>query len=76
VANQAAVQRAAGKRRDGLAQAAQDVVERQEGRRLNSTAIASSASVSTVLRGCPGPIGALGTPVRACHFATVFAFRP
>jgi hypothetical protein len=45
-------------------------------RRLNSTTMASSASVRTVLRGRLGPIGASVTVVRPRHLATVFGFSP
>ena len=45
-------------------------------RRLNSTTIASSASVSTVLRARLGPIGASAVVVRLRHSATVFGFSP
>jgi hypothetical protein len=45
-------------------------------RRLNSTTIASSASVSTVLRGRLGPIGRSAVMVRLRHLATVFGFSP
>ena len=54
---QAAVQGAAGEFGDRLAQAAQDVVQRQEGAppELDDDR-ASSASASTVLLGLAGPI--------------------
>lgn len=45
-------------------------------RRRNSTTIASSISVSTVLFGLLGPIGRSAVVVRLRHFATVLAFRP
>jgi hypothetical protein len=45
-------------------------------RRRNSTTIASSASVRTVLRGRLGPIGWSAVVVRCRHLATVFGFRP
>ena len=48
---------------------------RQAGRRLNSTTIASSASVKVVLRGL-GPIGASAVLARLRHFRTVLGFKP
>jgi hypothetical protein len=45
-------------------------------RRRNSTTIASSISVSTVLFGWLGPIGRSAVEVRLRHFATVLAFKP
>src|SRR3954464_4968472 len=45
-------------------------------RRRNSTTIASSASVSTVLRGLTGPIGRAAVVARRRHLATVFGFSP
>jgi hypothetical protein len=45
-------------------------------RRRNSMMIASSAVVSTVLRGSFGPIGASAVVVRLRHLAIVFGFTP
>jgi hypothetical protein len=45
-------------------------------RRRNSTTIASSISVRTVLFGLLGPIGRSAVEVRWRHFATVLAFKP
>jgi len=45
-------------------------------RRLNSTPIASSASVRLVLRGRVGRIGASLVVVRLRHLATVLGFSP
>jgi hypothetical protein len=42
----------------------------------NSTTIASSAGVGTVLLGVFGSIGATVVTVRLRHFATVFGFNP
>ena len=45
-------------------------------RRRNSTMIASSAGVSTVLLGLRGPMGASAVVVRDLHFVTVVRLRP
>jgi hypothetical protein len=45
-------------------------------RRLNSTTIASSASVNTVLQGRLGPIRRSAVVERRRHFPTVFGFSP
>jgi hypothetical protein len=76
VPNQAAVERAAGQRRDARAQAAQNIIERQQGAGRNSTMMASSASVRVVLRGRLGPIGWSAVVVRLRHFWTVVGFSP
>jgi hypothetical protein len=61
VAHEAAVERAAGQLGDALTQAAEHVIQGSSKgsrvRRRNSTTMASSASVRTVLRGRTGPIG-------------------
>jgi len=45
-------------------------------RRRNSTIIASSTGVSTVLMGLRGPMGASAVVVRDLHLATVARLRP
>ena len=74
--DEAAVEGAPGQPRDALAQAAQDVVERQECAAPELETTASSASVSTELRGRLGPIRASAVEVRGRPLATVFGFSP
>jgi hypothetical protein len=73
---QAAVQGTAGK--PGIVSRRQPRTSssRRRVRRLNSTTTASSASVSTELRGRLGPIRASAVEVRRRHLATVFGFSP
>jgi hypothetical protein len=81
VPHEAAMERAAGERWDGLTEAAEDVIQRQQGAAAELDDGSkhcfepSSASVRTELRGRRGPIGASAVPVRPRHFATVFGFR-
>ena len=61
---------------DGVAQASEHVIKRQQCARRNSTIMASSTADSTVLRGTVGPIGASLVVVRARHLVTVVRLSP
>ena len=78
---QAAVQAGSSELGDAVAQASEDVVERQQGARRNSTTMASptmasSTTVRTVLCGERGPIGASSVVVGTRHSVTVLRLSP
>jgi len=61
---------------DGLAQAAEHVIEREQGTAAKLDEDRLLDLVSTVLFGFLGPIRQSAVVVRLCHFATVLAFKP
>ncbi len=75
VTDQAAMQDTAGELGDGVAQASEHIVERQQGASPELDDIASSASVNTVLRAL-GRITASTMAERLRHFRTVLGLRP
>jgi hypothetical protein len=76
VTDEAAVERAAGELRDRRRRQPNTSSSGRSVRRLNSTIMASSACVRTVLRGCVGPMGRSTVVVRPRHLSTVFGFSP
>ena len=76
MALEAAMQRAVAEVGNGVLQAAQQVVQRQQRLLAERPTMASSAGVSTVLFGAFGPIDASLVVGRLRYLRTVFAFRP